>query len=93
MATENIDIIVELNNSYEDGVATEKLETVAVSTESIPAAGADDEVMDDWMAEVFLPLTGEGRDPSIHAMYEARITCVSDQAYDYLIGAAISAEG
>lgn len=53
---------------------------------------ADEDALYDWLADHLLPLTGTDR-TGTDALYEAKVTAVSDDRFDYLIGRSIEAEG
>ena len=53
---------------------------------------ADEDALYDWLATHLLPLTGTDR-TGTDALYEAKVTAVSDDRFDYLIGRSIEAEG
>lgn len=86
-------VSIRIENHYADGDSSAHSETVPVLIDTIPDAAADTADVEDWIATEFLALTGDDRDPSIHATYSVEVTGIEGSAHRHLIGAEYTAEG
>lgn len=86
-------VSIRVENHYADGASSAHGEAVPVLTDTIPAVDADQADVEDWIATEFLALTGEDRDPSIHATYHVEVTGIEGRAHRHLVGAEYTAEG
>ncbi|WP_312980592.1 hypothetical protein [Corynebacterium sp.] len=86
-------VSIRIESHYADGTSSARTEIVPVVIDTIPDAAAHAAAVESWISTEFLPLTGDGRDPSIHATYHVEVTGIEDRAHLHLVGATFTAEG